>query len=84
MTILGAPLVAWGDLGNVVLVGFAGGVGLVLTWGLLLMGLERVQEVRSGQRAGAGLLVGYGAMALIGGVCTLALLLLGLWAITSS
>jgi len=30
MTILGAPLVAWGDLGNVVLVGFAGGVGLVL------------------------------------------------------
>lgn len=67
-----------------VLVGFAGGVGLVFTWGLLLMGLERVQEVRSGRRAGAGLLVGYGAMALIGGVCTLALLLLGLWAITSA
>jgi hypothetical protein len=37
MTILGAPLVAWGDLGNVVLVGFAGG-GLVFTWGLLLLG----------------------------------------------
>jgi hypothetical protein len=83
MTILGAPLVAWGDLGNVVLVGFAGGVGLVFTWGLLLMGLERVQEVRSGELAGAGLLVGYGAMALMGGLCTLALLLLGLWAITS-
>ena len=84
MIVLGAPLVAWDDLGNVVLVGFAGGVGLVFTWGLLLMGLERVQEVRSGRRTGAGLLVGYGAMALIGGVCTLALLLLGLWAITSA
>ena len=27
MTLFGAPLIAWGDLGNVVLVGFAGGVG---------------------------------------------------------
>ncbi len=83
MILFGAPLVAWGDLAEVVLVGLAGGVGLVFTWGLLLMGLERVQEVRSGQRAGAARLVGYGTMALIGGLCTLALLLLGLLAITS-
>ena len=56
----------------------------MFTWGLLLMGLERVQEVRSGERTGgAGRLVGYGAMAAIGGACTLALLLLGLWAITN-
>ena len=64
------------------LVGLLGGVGLVATWGLLLMGLERVQEVRTGKRTGTGALVGYGAMALLGGLCTLSLLLLGLWAIT--
>jgi hypothetical protein len=77
-----AELVAWGDLGKVVLVGLTGGVGLVVTWGLLLMGLERVQEVRSGSRSGA--VAGYGAMALVGGLCTLALLGLGLWAITNA
>ena len=82
MILFGAPLVEWSELGKVVLVGFAGGVGLVLTWGLLLMGLERVQEVRSGERGGSGALVVYGGMALFGGVCTLVMLLLGLWAIT--
>lgn len=76
-----AELVAWGDLGKVVLVGLAGGVGLVVTWGLLLMGVERVQEVRTGTRTGA--IAGYGAMALVGGLCTAALLGLGLWAITN-
>jgi hypothetical protein len=77
-----AELVAWGELGKVVLVGLLGGVGLVVTWGLLLMGLERMQEVRAGTRAGA--IAGYGAMALVGGLCTLALLGLGLWAITNA
>lgn len=75
-----ADLVAWGDLGKVVAVGLAGGVGLVVTWGLLLLGLERTQEIRSGTRSGA--VVGYGAMAVLGAVATLALLGLGLWAIT--
>lgn len=75
-----AELVAWGDLGKVVAVGLTGGVGLVVTWGLLLLGLERTQEVRSGARGGT--VVGYGALALVGGLCTLALLGLGLWAIT--
>ena len=75
-----AELVAWGDLGKVVAVGLVGGVGLVVTWGLLLLGLERTQEVRAGARTGGAL--GYGAMALVGGACTLALLGLGLWAIT--
>ncbi len=80
---IAAPLIEWADLANVVLVGVLGGVGLVATWGLLLMGLERMQEVRTGKRAGTGALVGYGAMALLGGVLTLSLLLLGLWAITA-
>ncbi|MBE2315673.1 hypothetical protein DVA67_006785 [Solirubrobacter sp. CPCC 204708] len=75
-----AELIAWGDLGKVVLVGLAGGVGLVVTWGLLLLGLERTQEVRSGARSGG--LAAYGAIALVGGLCTLALLVLGLWALT--
>jgi hypothetical protein len=75
-----AELVAWGDLGKVVAVGLLGGVGLVVTWGVLLLGLERTLQVRSGARSGA--LVGYGAMTLLGGLCTLALLGLGLWAIT--
>ncbi len=64
------------------LVGRLGGVGLVVTWWLPLMGLERMQEVRAGTRAGA--IAGYGAMALVGGLCTLALLGLGLWAITNT
>jgi hypothetical protein len=75
-----AALVAWGELGKVVLAGLAGGVGLVVTWGFLLMGLERMHEVRVGTRSGA--LAGYGAMAMIGGLCTIVLLGLGLWAIT--
>jgi len=75
-----AELVAWGDLGKVVAVGLLGGVGLVVTWGVLLLGLERTLQIRSGARPGA--LVGYGAMALLGALCTLALLGLGLWAIT--
>jgi hypothetical protein len=75
-----AELVAWGDLGKVVAVGLLGGVGLVVTWGVLLLGLERTLQIRSGTRSGA--LVGYGAMALLGALCTLALLGLGLWAIT--
>lgn len=75
-----AELVAWGDLGKVVAVGLTGGVGLVVTWGLLLLGLERTLEVRSGARTGTA--AGYGAVALLGAVGTLALLGLGLWAIT--
>ena len=75
-----AELVAWGDLGKVVLVGLAGGVGLVATWGFLLLGLERVQEIRAGDRHGT--VAAYGALAVAGGICTLALLVLGLWAIT--
>ena len=75
-----AELVAWGDLGKVVVVGLVGGVGLVVTWGFLLLGLERTQEVRSGARTGG--LAGYGALTLVGGVTTIALLVLGLWAIT--
>ena len=46
------------------------------------MGLERMKEVRAGTRAGA--IAGYGAMALVGGLCTLALLGLGPWAITNT
>jgi hypothetical protein len=75
-----AELVQWGDLGKVVLVGLLGGVGLVATWGFLLLGVERTLQVRSGERPGA--IAGYGAMAVVGGVATLALLVLGLWAIT--
>ena len=75
-----AELVAWGDLGKVVAVGLVGGVGLVVTWGLLLLGLERTQEIRTGARGGT--VVGYGAIALVGALCTVGLLGLGLWAIT--
>lgn len=75
-----AELVAWGDLGKVVAVGLIGGVGLVVTWGLLLLGVERTQDIRAGARTGT--VAGYGAVALLGAVGTLALLGLGLWAIT--
>ena len=75
-----AELVAWVDLAKVVAVGLTGGVGLVVTWGLLLLGLERTQEIRTGARGGT--VVGYGAIALVGALCTLGLLGLGLWAIT--
>ena len=75
-----AELVAWGDLTKVIVVGLVGGVGLVVTWGFLLLGLERTQEVRSGVRTGG--LAGYGALTLVGGLTTVALLVLGLWAIT--
>ena len=75
-----AELVAWGDLGKVVLVGLLGGVGLVATWGFLLLGVERVQEIRSGARQGT--VATYGALAAVGGLATLGLLVLGIWAIT--
>ena len=75
-----AELVAWGDLVKVVVVGLVGGVGLVVTWGFLLLGLERSKKCARACAPGA--LVGYGALTLVGGVTTIALLVLGLWAIT--
>ena len=73
---IAAALIEWRDLANVVLVGVLGGVGLVATWGLLLRAWSACR--RSGRAsAPAGRVVGYGAMALLGGLCTLSLLLPG-------
>lgn len=75
-----AALVAWAELGKVVLVGLIGGVGLVVTWGVLLLGLDRTVQIRQGARSSGAAV--YSAIALAGGTGTIALLLLGLWALT--
>ena len=67
-------------LWRIVAIGFGAGAGLVALYGLTLLGLTRARA--TGPEVGAAARAGYGALAVLGALACLALLVLGAWAMT--
>jgi NADH:ubiquinone oxidoreductase subunit 6 (subunit J) len=44
MNVIATPLVDWSAVGKIVIVAFAGGAGVVIAFGLLLLGLSRASK----------------------------------------
>jgi NADH:ubiquinone oxidoreductase subunit 6 (subunit J) len=78
MILLGTPLVKWDDVGKILLAGVVGGVGVVLVFGILLLGLS---QARSAQHRGARLL-DYAISGLCGALC-LAAVAIGIYAMVN-
>jgi NADH:ubiquinone oxidoreductase subunit 6 (subunit J) len=65
MTVLASPLIDWSALGKIVAAAFIGSVGVVLLFGVLLLGVKHANGAKSsGQRAGF-----YGVSAICGAIC---------------
>jgi hypothetical protein len=76
VTPLGAEIVDWGTLGQVVLYSLAAGVGVALCFSIAVVGATRFAEAR---RAGAGgSAVFYGALATAGLAATIAAVVIGI------
>jgi hypothetical protein len=78
MTVLGTTLVDTKALLNVVLLGFSGGVGLVLFWGLAVLAQDRL----TGETRPAGSRAGWASVLALGLIACVAMVALGAWAMT--
>ena len=77
---LASPLVDTSALWKIVAVGFAGGAGVVIAFGFVLLGTSRFAETRNGSVAMRGV---YALVAALGAAFCIAALVLGLIAMTS-
>ena len=77
MTLLGTSLVDWSALGQIVLVSLAGGAGLVIAFGILLLGLSRARGGR-----GRASRLGDLALTAVAGAFCIGAVVLALYAIT--
>jgi hypothetical protein len=79
--VLGAPVVDWGALGEVILVSLVGGVGVALAFSLALLGAVRSTERRRAERPFEASL--YGVLGLLGLAVTLGALVMGIVVMTT-
>ena len=78
MILLGTPLVKWDGVGKILLAGLVGGVGVVLVFGILLLGLSRARSARQqGVRR-----IDYAISGLCGALC-LAAVAIGIYAMVN-
>jgi NADH:ubiquinone oxidoreductase subunit 6 (subunit J) len=76
MLALATPLINWSALGKIVAVAFIGSVGVVLVFGVLLIGVKHANGAKgSGQRAGF-----YGLSAICGAIC-IGAVVIGIYAV---
>lgn len=78
--ILASELVKWSDLGKECLIGLAGGVGVVIAWGFVVMGAARYQTARREGREAVA--IGGLSLAVIGGLICLGAIVVGIIAMT--
>ncbi|MFL5862165.1 MAG: hypothetical protein ACJ780_15525 [Solirubrobacteraceae bacterium] len=77
MTAFASSMIDWNALGRITLAAFVAGGGVVLAFGLMLLGLERARAAKSRH-----LRLAHTAMAGACGVCCLGVLLIGIYAMT--
>jgi hypothetical protein len=76
---LASSLVDTSALWKIIAAGFAGGAGVVIAFGLVLLGTSRLGEARNGSAAARS---GYVLLVLIGGAFCVAALIVGFVAMT--
>jgi hypothetical protein len=76
---LASALIDTSALWKIVAVGFAGGAGVVVAFGFVVLGTSRFGEARQGGVAARG---GYALLVLLGAAFCIAAVVLGFWAMT--
>ena len=66
MTAIASSLVDWGALWKIVAAALIGGTGVVIVFGLLLLGLEHVQEDKGPRQYLAGALAALAGLLVVG------------------
>jgi NADH:ubiquinone oxidoreductase subunit 6 (subunit J) len=77
MSEFASSLIDWNALARIALTALVGGGGVVVAFGLMLLGLERARAAKSRH-----LRLAHGVLAGACGVCCMAVLLIGIYAMT--
>jgi hypothetical protein len=78
MIALATPLVKWSAVGKILLAGLIGGVGVVVVFGILLLGLSRAARTRN-----SGVRLADYALSGVCGVLVLAAVVAGIYAMVN-